>query len=161
MATSTLVQYLETTGKSVTTGADVQLGGGISNRSQVETFLTAGAIVAGDWVMFDTTQTGAARVAFVAQTGVVATGNPLCAGVALKSVTGTATSPQPVEVVVSGYAETANVDGAVVAGSPLSAGAAVAGRAGVATGASIVVCGTALAVDAPVNVGPVWVYKQF
>lgn len=160
MATSTLLQYLETTGTSIA-GASVALGADISNRSQTETFLTAGAITAGDWVMLDTTQTGPARVVFVAQTGIVATGNPLCVGVAQQTVTGTATSPQPVRVVVAGYVESANVDGAVVAGSPLSAGALAAGRAGVATGASIVVCGVALAVDAPANVGPVWVYKQF
>jgi uncharacterized protein YyaL (SSP411 family) len=45
MATSTLIQYLDTTGAD---GDDIGLG--VSNRRQVETFISAEAIVAGDVV---------------------------------------------------------------------------------------------------------------
>ena len=45
MATSTLLQRL-----------DSGDGAATSNRSQVETFISGGAIAAGDWVVFDTSQ---------------------------------------------------------------------------------------------------------
>lgn len=151
MATSTLIQSLDLTFSDGTI-----VGNTPSNRRQIETFIAGGTITAGDWVAFDTTQTGAERVATVVQAGVVATGNPLAAGVAVRG----AASGEKVDVVVAGLATNANVDGAVVAGSPLSAGAAVAGRAGIATAASIVVCGVALEADTA-NVASVWVYKQF
>ena len=48
MATSTLIQYLDTTGAD---GVDIGLG--VSNRRQVETFISGEAIVAGDIVALD------------------------------------------------------------------------------------------------------------
>jgi len=48
MATSTLIQYLETTGAD---GVDIGLG--VSHRRQVETFISGEAIVAGDVVALD------------------------------------------------------------------------------------------------------------
>jgi hypothetical protein len=48
MATSTLIQYLDTTAAD---GVDIGLG--VSNRRQVETFISSEAIVAGDVVALD------------------------------------------------------------------------------------------------------------
>lgn len=162
MATSTLVQYLETTA-NLATGGTTTLGGGISNRRQVESFLTTTAITAGQWVAFDTAQTGAARVAVVAAApNTFALGNPLVVGVALESVTGTATSPQPIDVVVSGYAETASVANAVAAaGVALVVDATAVGQAvALAAADTANACGVSLAAAAG-NIAPVWVYKQF
>ena len=53
MATTSILNYLETTGKSVTTGADTQLGLSPLNRLQVETFLCETAIVKGQLVAVD------------------------------------------------------------------------------------------------------------
>jgi hypothetical protein len=162
MATSTLVQYLKTTGNSIS-GGTVTLGGDISDRRQVETFLTATAITAGQWVSFDTAQTGAAKVVVVLTApATFALGNPLVVGVALKSVTGTATSPQPIDIVVAGYAETAAVDnGVAAAGVALVVDNTAAGRANALAAADTAnACGVSLAAAAA-NVAPVWVYKQF
>lgn len=150
MATSTLIQSLDLTDSAGTT-----VGPAVSNRRQLETFIAGAAIVAGDWVMFDTSKSGAARVATVIQATNVALGNPLVVGVALTA----AASGAKVTVVVSGYVEVCNVDGAVVAGSPLTVDT-TAGRAHTAVTGDIVVCGVALAADV-VNVAPVWVYKQY
>jgi len=160
MATSTLVQYLE---KSQTTisGGTVPVGADSSNRSQTETFLTETAIVKGDWVAVDTSQTGASKVLVVVQAGVVATGNGLAIGVALESVTGTVASPQQVKVCVAGYCETANVLAATAAGSSLSAAITTAGRAASTAAGSFNTCGVALTLATAGNVAEVLVYKQF
>jgi hypothetical protein len=155
MATSTNIQYLVATAKDEF-GATVQIGASTSDRRQIETFLAGAAITAGDWVQFDTSATGATRVLTVIQATNVALGNPLTVGVALTSAT---VAGQTVDVVVAGYVESANVDGAVVAGSPLTVDT-TAGRAHVAVTGDISVCGVALAADVA-NVAPVWVYKQF
>jgi hypothetical protein len=155
MATSTNIQYLEGSAKDEF-GATVQIGAGTSDRRQIETFLAGAAITAGDWVMFDTSATGASRVLTVIQATAVALGNPLTVGVALTSAT---VAGQKVDVVVGGYVEVCNVDGAVVAGSPLTVDT-TAGRAHVAATGDIVTCGVALAADVA-NVAPVWVFKQF
>ena len=160
MATSTLVQYLETTA-NLAAGGTTTLGGDISDRRQVETFLTVGAITAGQWVMFDVAQTGAAKVVVVTPAAIVAAGNALTVGVALEAVTGTVASPQPVKVVVAGYVGSANVDAGVAAGNPLAAAEAAIGSAGVAgAGVTIPVCGVALTAVAA-GKAEVWVYKQF
>lgn len=161
MATNTTIQYLETQAVNEF-GATIDLGASPSDRRQIETFLTVGTIVAGDWVAFDTTQTGAARVVYAVQSGVVATGNGLTVGVALTGGVGAAGAPVKVDVVVSGYVATANVDTATVgaAGIVLEAAGAVAGRAQAADAGSFTACGVSLAA-AVGNVGPVWVYKKF
>lgn len=162
MATSTLVQYL-------------QAGelGDTSNRAQVETFLTTltnggGApatitLAQGDWVAFDTSKTGANRTLFVVQAANVLLGNPLTVGVVKKAVSAVLNAGESrdvqVEIVISGYADIANVDGAVVAGSPLTVDT-TAGRAHIAVTGDISICGVALAADVA-NIAPVWVYKQF
>lgn len=163
MATSTLIQYLDKTQNTIS-GGTTPVGASSSNRSQTETFLTETAITAGDWVAFDTTQTGASRVLVVIVAGASANGNPTTVGVALESVTGTATSPQPIKVVVSGYCDVAKTNGGPVAGQPLVV-QTVAGDADVA-GAGITAppCGVCLGDP---TAGPlagfnaVWVYKQF
>ncbi len=158
MATSTLIQYLNPTQNTIS-GGTTPVGASTSDRSQTETFLTNGVITAGDWVAFDTTQTGASRVLFVDQAAAVALGNGLVCGVALESVDGSL-STKPIKVVISGYAE-ALTTGAV-AGNPLAVVATLA-TAQVNVAANIAsACGVALEASA---VGPlltaVWVYKQF
>lgn len=164
MATSTLVQFLAAGEASDT-----------SNRRQVETFLVRvtypqggpdpGTITinAGDWVALDTSQSGADRALCVRQAANVALGNPLTVGVALEAITldppEGATLEAQIRVVVAGYADSANVDGAVVAGTPLAVDTA-AGRAHPAVTGDISICGVALDADTA-NLAPVWVYKQF
>ena len=165
MATSTLLQKLDVAADG--------FGASTSNRRQVETFLTtltnAGGVpatitlAAGTWAALDTSKSGADRVLFVTTAANVALGNPLVVGVVLKTVSALldagASIDLPVEVVVAGLAENANVDGAVVAGSPLGVDSTV-GRAHVAVTGDISICGVALAADVA-NVAPVLVYKQF
>lgn len=148
MATSTLVQYLQP-GE----GADA------SSRRQVETFIAGGTIAAGDWVAFDTSKTGADRCLYVVEAAGVATvGNSAAFGVALSA----AGANQAIEVVVSGYAPSANVAAATVAGSPLIGPIGTAGEAaievpGTTTGK---LCGIALEADAT-NKAAVFVIKSF
>jgi len=125
MATTNILQYLETTGKSVTTGADVQLGTAPLNRLQVETFLTETAIVRGQVVAVDVSKIatdasgGFSAVTVIAADYNSATVQKIVVGVAQQSVTGTATSPQPVNVVVRGPALVVPVVSAVAVGDPL------------------------------------------
>jgi hypothetical protein len=110
MATSNILNYLETTGKSVTTGGDVQLGTSPLNRLQVETFLTETAITAGQLVAVDAAKLSTdASGGLTAVTVITADFNSapvrkIVVGVAAESVTGTATSPQPIKVIVRGPA---------------------------------------------------------
>lgn len=160
MATSTLIQRLDqsalVTSTTVPGGYTVVTTPDVSNRTQKETFLAGGAITAGDWVAFDTSATGATRVLTVVQAANVALGNPLVVGVALNSAS---VAGAKVDVCVSGYVASANVDGAVVAGSPLTVDT-TAGRAHIAATGDISICGVALEADVA-NVAAVWVYKQF
>ena len=161
MATSTLVQYLEKT-QNLAAGGTTPVGASTSNRSQVEQFLAETTVTAGDWVEFDTAQTGASKVVVVRQATANGVGNPLVCGVALTTVTGTATSPAVVTVCVGGYVASANVANAVAAaGVALSVDAAGAGQAVAITAADTgPACGVSL--SAPVaNRAEVWVYKRF
>jgi hypothetical protein len=165
MATSTLIQRLDSTALVTSTtvpgGYQTVTTPDVSNRRQVETFIAGATVVVGDWLQFDTSKTGAERVLTVIQATNVALGNPLVVGVCLGSADsdGSLTVGSKINVIVSGYAEVANVDGAVVAGSPLAVDT-TAGRAHVAVTGDISVCGVALAADVA-NVAPVWIYKQF
>jgi hypothetical protein len=165
MATSTLIQRLDTTALVTSTtvpgGYQTVTTPDVSNRRQVETFIAGATVVPGDWLQFDTSKSGAARVLTVIQATNVALGNPLVVGVCLGSAetSGALTAGSKINVIVSGYAEKANVDGAVVAGSPLTVDS-TAGRAHIAATGDISVCGVALDADTA-NVAPVWVYKQF
>ena len=109
MATSTLLQYLDTAGVSVS-GAVTQFGLSPSNRQQFETFntetaITKGQLVAVDVVKMSTDATGGLTAATVIAADFnSATVQKIVVGVAAESVTGTATSPQPVKVIVRGPA---------------------------------------------------------
>ena len=161
MATTNILQYLEKTQVTVS-GGTTPVGASTSNRSQVEQFLAETTVTAGDWVEFDTAQTGASKVLVVRQATANGLGNPLVCGVALATVTGTATSPAVVSVCVGGYVASANVANAVgAAGVAVIVEAAGVGRAVACTNADVgPACGVTL--TAPVaNVAEVWVYKQF
>lgn len=169
MATSTILQFLnsESDGSGVAT----------SNRRQIETFVvrnTQGsgvtkAVTAGQWVSFDTTQTGSDRVRCVrvidTSGGAVALGVPVV-GVALDAVsiaepTVTGQSIElPIRVIVSGYAENASVATGSTTGLALSLDTTTSGRATIADAANVNICGIALE-DAASNVADVWVHKQF
>lgn len=162
MATSTLIQRLDqsalVTSTTVPGGYTVVTTPDVSNRSQEETFLAGGTITAGDWVIFDTSATGAARVLTVIQSPATA-GNPLVVGVALAS----ATAGQKVDVCIAGYAASANVVTGVLKGESVVSSGVTAGRAikyasGTHTNASPV---AVLLEDAAANVAAVWVFKQF
>ena len=152
MATSTLLQKL-----------DVQADGfgpSTSNRRQVETFLSAGVIAAGDWVQFNTAASDANRVLSVIEAvGTFANGNPLVVGVALDAASA---AGQSVRVVVSGYAEGANVDnGVAAAGVALvvdNTGAGIANA--IAAADTSPACGVSLEAAAGGKCD-VWVFKQF
>lgn len=160
MATSTLIQYLETV--DAITGAS--LGASPSNRRQVETFIAGATVAVGDWLQFDTSKTGATKVVTVIQASANGTGNPLVVGVCLGSADsdGSLTAGSKINVVVGGYVTSANVANAVAAaGVALTVEAAGAGQAVAITAADTgPACGVTL--SAPVaNKAEVWVYKQF
>jgi hypothetical protein len=181
MATSTLIQKLDGTALisniSGSPGSYTSVSTpDVSNRSQVETFVvkratgsTAGTvtIVKGDWVAFDTSQSGAERVLCVDQAEIVAAGNALVLGVALDSVTVTvptatgAVNQALCRVVVGGYVEVANVLATTALGVTLSACITTAGRAAATVAGSLNSCGVTLAIADASNVAPCWVYKQF
>ena len=110
MATSTSLQYLETT-TNLAAGGTTQVGANVMNRRTVETFLTETAITAGQLVSIDIAAakttldtSGGLSAATVIASIFTTTSRKAVIGVALKSVTGTATSPQPIEVVIRGPA---------------------------------------------------------
>jgi hypothetical protein len=168
MATTNILQYLETTGKSVTTGGDVQLGTNPLNRKQEETFLTESAITAGQLVAVDVTAarmtldpTGgnSAVTVITADFNAAGTVQKIVVGVAAQAVTGTATSPQPIRVVVRGPVTASNLAtvGCTV-GDPLvldTAGAAGACMVNTAANIGHVVC---YAMETVAAAGPVKVY---
>lgn len=131
MATSTLVQYLETarqsSGQLNPTGLPSNaVGTSTMDRRQTETFLASGAIVAGELVSLDAAQTeDGDKAVFVIQadSGAAATNVPV--GVALNAATATG---DKVEVCVRGVCE-ARVTAGVLAGAVLAAdGGADAGK---------------------------------
>jgi len=145
MATSTLLQYLETSAVSVS-GAVTQVGLSPSNRQQFETFLCETAITKGNLVAVDVTAaklvtdpTGGLSAATVitADFNAAGTVQKIVVGIAAETVTGTATAPAFVKVIVRGPASTVPVVAATAVGDPLildSAGAAGSAQvAGAAT----------------------------
>jgi hypothetical protein len=118
MATSDLVQYLSAKNDEVAA----------SDRRVTETFLASADITAGDFVCFDTTQTGADRVLYVKPADIDAVPTKQAIGVCLDTIDVSEVSDFRVQVVVKGYAEGANVTTAVAEGAPLSVGS-TAGRA--------------------------------
>ena len=166
MATSTLIQRLESTALVASTTVPGSYTSvetpDVSNRRQVETFILGGTVTVGDWVAFDTSKTGPEKVLTVIEAGAAANGNPLVVGVVLSSaeLSGALTAGSRVNVIVAGYAASANTNGAPAAGQPLVvqtvAGAADAAGAGITAPP----CGAVLA-----NLGggkaEVFVYKRF
>jgi hypothetical protein len=152
MATSTLVQFLETEANGANAGD--------SNRTQSETFLSGAAISQGDWVTLDTSKTGSDRCLYVIEAaGVVTVGNPGVIGVALEAATA---ADQKIKVCVGGFCKVAKVASATVAGSALIGPIGTAGEAaieapGTTTGA---VCGIGLEADTA-NIASVMVVKRF
>jgi hypothetical protein len=151
MATSTLIQRLED-GVSAASG----------NRRQVETFLAAGTITAGDVVMWDTSQAGADAMLHVVKSALRALGQPLACGVALES----AASGETIQVVVAGFAvaNCAADTGTIVVGDPLVASVVTAGEVEVRVAADTArAFGVALeAADATTaNFVNIFVYPQF
>lgn len=124
MATTTILQYLQHKGVSAA-GASVELGVSPLDRLQTETFLTESAIVKGQVIAVDVTKMATdATGGFTALTVIAADYNSatvqkIVVGVAAESVTGTATNPQPVRVVVRGPATLVPVVSAVAVGDPL------------------------------------------
>ncbi len=119
MATSSNIQYLSAANDKVA----------VSNRRTTETFYAGGDITAGDFVCFDTSQTGADRVVYVIEADVGSATTKQAIGVCLDTIDVSAVSDLRVEVVIKGYVEGANVANAVSAvGAPLSVGG-TAGRA--------------------------------
>lgn len=169
MATNTLVQKLDATAFiSNITGSPGSYTSvaipDVSNRRQVETFIAGATVAVGDWMQFDTSATGAAKVLTVIQASANGLGNPLVCGVCIGSAEtdGSLTAGSKVNVVVAGYVAKANVANAVAAaGVALTVEAAGAGQAVAITAADTgPACGVSL--SAPVaNVAEVWVYKQF
>lgn len=157
MASSTLLQKLDPATDPLVAGTVGSTSNTI-NRSQSEWFLAGSAIALGDWVAFDTSQTGSDRVLYVAPAGNVALGNALTLGVAKSAQ---ATVGGKIEVVVAGYAATAKVvAGVAAAGVPLCVVANTpSAEANVAANIAQPV-GVSLAASAA-GVAPVWVIKNF
>ena len=155
MATNTMLQTLN----------DAASGGlaSASNRRQVESFISYGAIAVGDWVAITGVKaaapplpaiTGPDTVLYVEEAAAVALGNPKVIGVAITAATGFG---ERVDVVVAGFVAAANVDATVAAGDPLTIDTA-AGEADPAATGDIHMCGVALDAAAAGS-APVKVYK--
>lgn len=147
MATSNLIQYLETADS-----AGTDLGVTPSNRRQVETFIAKSSIALGDAVVLDNTQTGNGLQGLVVKSaGFAAAGVAGIVGVAAEAVTGTSGTPVKVRVVIAGEA-TVKVAAGTTAGSLVSCtavastGTAIVGGAGAATLNDVRAAATAYAV---------------
>ena len=125
MATTTILQYLDSTGKSVTTGADVQLGNSPLNRQQVETFLTETAITKGQLVALDGAKLATDASGGLTSLTVIAADfdsvpvRKMVVGVAAEAVTGTATSPQLIKVIIRGVVTGVVTTGVTAVGQTL------------------------------------------
>ncbi len=124
MATSTLVQYLNTT-TNLAAGGTTQVGVSPSDRRQVETFLTRTAITAGQVVALDVAQMATDTSGGLTAVTVIAADfnsvpvQKVVVGVALESVTGTATSPQDIRVCIRGPVSSVPAVGAIAQGEPV------------------------------------------
>jgi len=155
MATSSNVQYLSAG------PADIAA----SNRRVTETFYAGAAIVIGDCVAMSTEATGggADRVVTVvkAQSN-AATARQAC-GILIAHDGASATTAAAGDrctVVVKGYCEGANLEGAVVKGDILVS-STVAGQAAKFAGTEVVAPFAMALEDDTANVGDVWVFGLF
>ena len=127
-----------------------------SDRRETQIFKAAAAVVAGDWLQFDLSQTGSDKMLYVIQALATANGNATIAGVALHS----AAAGERVEVVVRGFVEEAAVTTAVGPGRALVVDT-TNGRGDVAAATDLVSpCGVALTLAAA-NVAEVYVNRNF
>ncbi len=132
MATQTLIQYLDRSGKDAL-GNVLPTSAASMNRSQTEIFLVGDdAVAQGDWVKLDflagatTPKLDSDRALYVIPATAVAThGNGQAFGVALHA----AAPGEKVEVVIAGYVEGSKVDGAVAEGDLLVGPIGTAGEA--------------------------------
>lgn len=145
MATSTLIQFLAA-GEA----------GDTSHRRQVETYIAAGTIAAGDVVAFDDGQTGADRALYVEQAAIVGTGNGLAAGVALDG----AAAGEQVRVIVAGYAEGVSCAGGVATATVVNAAGTAAGQVEAAAATDTAVFGVTVGPEGGGTVDLI-VYKRF
>lgn len=132
MATSTLIQKLDATAFiSNITGSPGSYTSvatpDVSNRRQVETLLTGGTVAVGDAVALDVSASGAAKALTVIEAP--ANSGALVMGVCIGSAEtdGSLTTGSKVNVVVTGYVASADVETGVAAGQALVVGA-TAGR---------------------------------
>jgi hypothetical protein len=130
--------------------------------SEIVSFACAEAVLAGEWVDLDASQTGEARTTTVVQ----GNGTGLCIGVALETVSAAtvAAGGARVRVCVSGYCEAARTDGTVAAAGdtliPVAAGEVAKG----ADSNVVTPVGMALAVDAggaAAEVAPVYIFRKY
>lgn len=131
MATSTLIQKLDETAfessKTVPGSYTAVSTPDVSNRRQVETFIAGGTIAVGDAVALDVSKSGAAKALTVIEAP--ANSGALVVGVCIGSADsdGSLTAGSKVNVVVTGYVTSADVETGVAAGQALVVGA-TAGR---------------------------------
>ncbi len=155
MATSSDIQYLSAANTAIAA----------SNRRVTETFYADGAIVIGDCVCFELTETGTDRVVKVvkADTGAAPTQQAIGVMIAHDGAGTNAAAGDRVTVVVKGYAEGANLAANVVQGALITA-SGTAGRAALydadATDANFLPFAQALE-DDTANKGDVWVIGLF
>ena len=169
MASQTLLQYLKHAGTSIS-GASTELGVSPMDRLQFETFMTESAITKGQVVALDVTKMATdATGGYTALTAITADYNSatvqkVVVGVAAESVTGTATSPQPIRVITRGPALSVPVVSAVAIGDPLildqagAAGSAMSQIAYNAASANLVSEAFAFALTATAGAGTCTVY---
>ena len=134
-----------------------------SNRRQIETFIASDTITAGQVVGADLLKTGGARLQFVKPVGIIANGNGLAIGVALRG----AAAGERVDVVVAGYCEKVNCHGAVVAANMLTAGLGSVGmvdgrtNTDIAPAFGIALEASGATADGFTNPAAVYIYKQY
>ena len=159
MATQNIIQYLETSQyNALPAGGTIAVGVEASNRRQIETFISGGAIAANDLVALDFSKTSDGEIAITIVAADNASANSIAVvGFALNAATG---AGENVDVTIAGLHSSANLEGTVAKGDRLSI-SAVAGQADTYVNSDTVpVIGYAC--EAPTaNVGSVFVIKQF
>jgi len=159
MATQNIIQYLETSQyNALPAGGTIAVGVEASNRRQIETFISGGAIAANDLVALDFSKTSDGEIAITIVAADSTSANSIAVvGFALNAATG---AGENVDVTIAGLHSSANLEGGVAKGDRLSI-SAVAGQADTYVDTDTVpVIGYAC--EAPTaNVGSVFVIKQF
>lgn len=134
---------------------DTSAGVTSQSRADYMSFLSGGAITAGDWVALDLTKTGSDRALYVITAAAVTDGNSRVIGVCPAGATA---AGQRVNVCIAGYCEGARVTTGVAAGVPLTVDT-TAGRADLAVAADTHWCGVTLEIAAS-NLCDVVVFRR-